>query len=446
MLTTELFLEDKKKSRSQRKREEFQAMLKPIGEDYIYSPSNQPTLLPLKDRIKILKKISRYTIKTKGKTTPALNPINCNQQRSKCVGDGETVSKPLNLKKEYSKGGELDLQPQDTKRDNTNVQLPYKDINFRKAKSQYTKSTIPTKIFIKDDRVVDGVTGNPVKSNMRFTGNYDTETIQEIIDVTRRYNDALTKEGNTHLKHDIPTVLSIALQETNLGNKYPTNPMHFLYKERSEDITSEGSIINSLNVLTEAKRRGIKLGDPTEAHIIQRYNSYDLDKNLTNKSEYGANSYYGVPTPINLRDNPVYGKRVINLRDSVLMKNKRVRDLIGKSKYQYGGKIKTKQDIDSTYLANKNVPFIKRILDGNKYSIPFGKGYATHRMAYSEADGKHYVYPEVEYYDGKLTNLPDINVNPFDYNFKNKNVIGFDSKGDAKRFTKRYKRSSYWKP
>ena len=56
---------------------------------------------------------------------------------------------------------------------------------------------------------------------------------------------------------------------------------------------------------------------------------------------------------------------------------------------------------DKTYdilKANKDIPFVKRILEAGKYPVkknPDGS-VSTHLMGYGEADGKYFVYPSKE--------------------------------------------------
>jgi hypothetical protein len=65
---------------------------------------------------------------------------------------------------------------------------------------------------------------------------------------------------------------------------------------------------------------GKKLGKKTEAELIQAWNGYGK---ITPKSEYGGNMYYGIDVsknPINMNKTPVYGDRIIDIRENVIKK------------------------------------------------------------------------------------------------------------------------------
>lgn len=95
-----------------------------------------------------------------------------------------------------------------------------------------------------------------------------------------------------------------------------------------------------------------------------------------------------------------------------------------------------------TLNANRNRPFVKRILDPDKFpSLDLGKGKrATHLMSWGQVGDKYVVFPTV-LYDGKqLTRMgPDEawrNVSKTD------NFIEFSTAEEAERFSKEYK--EYW--
>ena len=96
---------------------------------------------------------------------------------------------------------------------------------------------------------------------------------------------------------------------------------------------------------------------------------------------------------------------------------------------------------DKTYgilKANKDIPFVKRILEAGKYPVkknPDGS-VSTHLMGYGEAGGKYFVYPALQYKDGKWK----ISHDPSDA-LKTKNVIWFPSEKEASVFAK-----GSWKP
>jgi hypothetical protein len=88
---------------------------------------------------------------------------------------------------------------------------------------------------------------------------------------------------------------------------------------------------------------------------------------------------------------------------------------------------------------NAEKSFVQRILQPENYPrLDLGDGnYATHMMAWTSADGKHYVYPTV-LFDGKqlVQYEPDA---AFEQAKKSGNVIAFDDPREADWFSKNYK-------
>lgn len=87
---------------------------------------------------------------------------------------------------------------------------------------------------------------------------------------------------------------------------------------------------------------------------------------------------------------------------------------------------------------NKDKSFVKRILDPTSYpTLDLGNGsYATHRMAWTEADGKYFVYPTVLLDNGKLKDFGD---EAWHHVRQTGNYIEMPSADDAEWFSTRYK-------
>ena len=93
---------------------------------------------------------------------------------------------------------------------------------------------------------------------------------------------------------------------------------------------------------------------------------------------------------------------------------------------------------------NKNVPFVDRIRNKDKYPSLKEKGYdVTHKMAWGQIGNRYIVFPTVEIVDDKLVDLDKLGINPAEYALINKNYIEFDNPDDADWFSKNYKK--YWK-
>lgn len=110
---------------------------------------------------------------------------------------------------------------------------------------------------------------------------------------------------------------------------------------------------------------------------------------------------------------------------------------------------KDKRIINRFYRKNKKVPFINRILSKDTLQIQDWENpenHATHKLGYVEADGKYYIYPEVQKQGNTLidyTSSPD-KFKGFEEALKNKNVVP-TNKSFAEFFTSNYKKSKYFK-
>ena len=110
--------------------------------------------------------------------------------------------------------------------------------------------------------------------------------------------------------------------------------------------------------------------------------------------------------------------------------------------FQKGGKPKRNIEQLITYANNQKPPFIQRILNNDERSIPLimedGKKYhGTHLLSYGERDGKTYVFPEIQDFDGDLIRLNwpanlDIAIERGDF-------LEMDPE-EAELFTKEYKK------
>jgi len=77
---------------------------------------------------------------------------------------------------------------------------------------------------------------------------------------------------------------------------------------------------------------------------LQYYNGLGIVTPRTEKNYHGyeMQSIYGVPIPsegINLKNNPLYGKQIIDLRDNVIKHNDRINQYIQNYKQKGGGVI-----------------------------------------------------------------------------------------------------------
>lgn len=154
-------------------------------------------------------------------------------------------------------------------------------------------------------------------------------------------------------KVDPYTAVAIAYQESGVNeqNPYHLNPQYFgqPFGNASSGVESIRAQLNYANSLQS--KGTIPQG---EDYTLQGYNGYGTISRGHADLE-GANKIYGQPIPqggLNLRKNPLYGKRVIDIRDNVIRKNPQVvseienaiplykpKDLVIKNKKAYGGRI-----------------------------------------------------------------------------------------------------------
>ena len=101
--------------------------------------------------------------------------------------------------------------------------------------------------------------------------------------------------------------------------------------------------------------------------------------------------------------------------------------------------------IQDILLKNSRMNFVKRIISPDVYPrLDLGGGnYATHKMSYSEIDGKHIVYPTVVF-DEKSKGLIQLKANDaVNHALDKGEYIPFDTPEDADWFSKNYK--NVWK-
>ncbi len=199
-------------------------------------------------------------------------------------------------------------------------------------------------VKIVDEREVDGVTGSALDETGRFHSDVNPDLIKKIVVAAKKKNI------------DPYTALAIAHQETRLGEadygEFSDNPFH-VDLGQYKGIPSDQIIENSMDILNEKFKIAKSKGKVDEADVIQAWNGYGK---ISPKSEYKSNMYYGIDvskTPLDMNKNPVYGKRVLDLRDNILKKNPEIQKLV---KDAYGGEPMrvTRQQFDE---AKKKIGF-----------------------------------------------------------------------------------------
>jgi muramidase (phage lysozyme) len=170
---------------------------------------------------------------------------------------------------------------------------------------------------LNDTRKIRATTGLPMNPSVDLvSGKYDPTIIQSIIDSARKHGV------------DPNTALAIALQETKFGNT-DLNLGHTL-----GEFAKGGNGADNLTKALKAKLQlATKLGKKTEEEQLQAYNGYGKIKPSTEEWYHGfkMKKIYGVDVPeegIDMSQNPLYGKQIIDLRENVLKQNPEIQKMI----------------------------------------------------------------------------------------------------------------------
>lgn len=166
-------------------------------------------------------------------------------------------------------------------------------------------------ITISDTRKIDGITGKPVGDSGRLTRSADPSLLRQIIQEAKRQ------------KVDPYTALAMAHQESGFSED---NPFHILGGGKTDDPIKEG--IAFLKDKLDYARR---LGKTDEASQIQAFNGYGK---VGSHTEGRQKMMYGVDVskaPIDMNQTPLYGKRILDIRENILKKNPLIAKLVSET-------------------------------------------------------------------------------------------------------------------
>jgi hypothetical protein len=174
-------------------------------------------------------------------------------------------------------------------------------------------------IKIKDGRKTDAITGKPVLDTNNLSHDADVPMMQKII-LSAKKNGV-----------DPYTALAIAHQETGLASEGDSegNPFHLL-DDKPADLVDSG-----MKTIKQKLQYAQSLGKKSEADQIQAFNGYGK---VGQNTEGKQSSMYGVDvtkTPIDMNKTPLYGKRIIDIRDNILKTNPDVVNLVNNTKGEY---------------------------------------------------------------------------------------------------------------
>lgn len=166
-------------------------------------------------------------------------------------------------------------------------------------------------IKIKDKRTIDPLTGGLVSDKRRMHGQVKYSHLKNIVESATKYGI------------DPYTALAINLQESGFKDEFATNPFRLDPSAIDMDTYEElraNPVSGSMRYMKDKFEYAKKLGKTTEEDIIQAWNGYGK---IGGKGK-GMAKAYGIDVsqePIDMKKNPVYAKRIINLRDSVIKQN-----------------------------------------------------------------------------------------------------------------------------
>lgn len=312
-------------------------------------------------------------------------------------------------------------------------------------------------INLQDKRSVDQF-GNQLKDNQRRSvKGVNVGMLEELIkgSVKRNINPA--------------TTAAIALQETNFGqgDYHKTNPLHYNHYSKFSD--EPGVLNNSLDFLQDRYKEANRLGKIGDADSIQSWNGYGKIKpgvdthalgkwayknedefddilhrgkidSLENAWRKPVDKLYGKSftkeKPLNFNEDPIYGKTVANLRDSVILQNPQIVDLINKyqpqvqkqkpyvqpkqfpgqsiqtPEYKHGGLLKAKNGLNTSIKGTK-----KQYGDETQKQIDFIKSKGFDVPTLYKGNKKNYpqiifdIYKTVDLNTNKVDNLQSQNLN-----------------------------------
>jgi hypothetical protein len=195
-------------------------------------------------------------------------------------------------------------------------------------KPKVPEVTLERYFNVVDPRKVRATTKQPINPNVDLVaGLYPTRYITQDLKLAKQ--KGLSKE-------DAWNLAAIAFQESGWG-KTDSNLGHVLGPAGKGDYGS--TLINAyMNKMKEADRLGIT--DPYTR--LQVYNGLGKIFPSTEQKYHGfkMKKIYGVPVPqagLNLRENPLYGKQVVDIRENVLKKNPKLVEYIDSLYKKNGG-------------------------------------------------------------------------------------------------------------
>ena len=248
------------------------------------------------------------------------------------------------------------------------------------------QSTYPSRVRINDPRTINATSGKPINPNADLkSGDYHTGVIGEIARAARAYNQ------------DPQELMAIALQESNLGKTDPSYGHAIDYS----DPEGRGDAYDLAFAKSEKDKLAASKGyGNDELRKLQAYNGLGSVYPSTEAEYHGFNmgSIYGVPLTnagINMADNPLYGKRIVDLRDNVLRNpvNTEYNQFLDK----YNRDLANEEAVSQKQIATYNL--FNRINPkyGNEFADMLQNAYSD---SISNSSNNEYIYPKKDLLGG----------------------------------------------
>lgn len=208
---------------------------------------------------------------------------------------------------------------------------------FSDEPAKPARREFPSDYKLRDPRKISATTGKPINPKRDlFSGNYSGNRMAELVTAAKRY-------GINPLD-----LLAVDLQETGWGNRSDAGAGHSLLS-RSDLIptklpSEEEAMLDEADYFARSYKTKMnyadKLGIKDPALRIQVYNGLGKVVPETEQDYHGfkMQSIYGVPIPkggIDMRKNPLYGKRIMDIRDNILSRDTALLNYI--KEYSSGG-------------------------------------------------------------------------------------------------------------
>ena len=293
--------------------------------------------------------------------------------------------------------------------------------NFKGPGYQFNNQFDPTAspivhptLDIKDSRKIDKASGNKITDKNKLEYNVDTSLVKDIVGKAK------------HFGKDPYTALAMAYQESGIGNSEAgkENPFHISDSYDDDynklDTKYKGDQVSMfLDMLDTKLKFATRLGKKDDANQLQSWNGYGK---ITPKSEDNTNFYYGIDVnkhPINMNKNPVYGNRVVDVRDNIIKKDNNIRKIVeNTSSFQNGGEMQFYQN---------GLDFVPKTISENGSVIKDDRGQWAHPGEITQINSNNITMQGVNYPVLGVSDTGDTKLMQpgKDYKFKGKKVIEY---------------------